>query len=614
MTLTVRSATVTDATTKGSALTHAELDENFNHLRQSSNHSFTQSGSGAVARTMQAKAREIISVKDFGATGDGTTDDSTAIQAAITALLASGGGTLWFPEADSGYKINTGLSISLTADTDVSITFAGMSDRSRLIAGAAIDMLTVTNTTSNARRVTVKDMMFNLDDTATGGVVFNNCAYDRILDCHFVNGDSADCVRLTGECTGIFISRNYFLHGETNGTGISVEGTTRACHIVSNYFGEGIEWGITLAAGTREIVIANNIFFNVDTAAIDATQSDRNIILGNVLRQINGHGIRLISCDYVQLRGNIFEDTGNGVGSLYGIFVTTGSSTDSIGVVIEGNYFLEGDASHIRLANASGNVIDCVVRNNYFDTSMATTRIFDVSFGLVRSGNVNDDAEMITLFDHFLGDVLADQWGSQVGSDPQVVAPAISSAIGGMVRVTTGDDAAASMAVNGVQLDSGLNWRASAAGLTFEVRVKISAITNVAVFVGLTDQIAALEFPIEMAAGDAVTTNAANAVGVVFDTAADTDNWWLVGVATDVDATQQNSALAPSAGTYEKWRIELNTSGTAIFFRNDVQIGTAMTGAVTAGTALTPVIAAFSRGAASRNIDADFIRVQGSVV
>jgi hypothetical protein len=47
MTLTVRSATVTGATTKGSALTHAELDENFNHLSQASNHSFTPSGSGA---------------------------------------------------------------------------------------------------------------------------------------------------------------------------------------------------------------------------------------------------------------------------------------------------------------------------------------------------------------------------------------------------------------------------------------------------------------------------------------------------------------------------------------------------------------------------------------
>jgi len=45
--------------------------------------SFTQTGTGANARTVTSRFQDTISVKDFGATGDGSTDDRAAIQAAL---------------------------------------------------------------------------------------------------------------------------------------------------------------------------------------------------------------------------------------------------------------------------------------------------------------------------------------------------------------------------------------------------------------------------------------------------------------------------------------------------------------------------------------------------
>lgn len=55
---------------------------------------FTASGAGAKARLTLDKLRDFVSVKDFGAKGDGVTDDTAARDAAFAAVA---NGTLYFP-------------------------------------------------------------------------------------------------------------------------------------------------------------------------------------------------------------------------------------------------------------------------------------------------------------------------------------------------------------------------------------------------------------------------------------------------------------------------------------------------------------------------------------
>ena len=95
----------------------ANLDANFAAVGNATGVTYTAPFTGGVAETVSAKLAQTVSVKDFGAVGDGVTDDTLAIQAAVSAANQIYSKSVFFPAGK--YIVNN--TINLTINTGVSV-------------------------------------------------------------------------------------------------------------------------------------------------------------------------------------------------------------------------------------------------------------------------------------------------------------------------------------------------------------------------------------------------------------------------------------------------------------------------------------------------------------
>jgi hypothetical protein len=100
---------------------------------------FTETGTGAVAQTWQSKASETINIRDFGAKCDGSTDDTVAIQAAITQAEAIHGTVLIPASGTKGCVVSdAGGAPVLSVVGGINIVGQGWSTNGSLNGGGAI--------------------------------------------------------------------------------------------------------------------------------------------------------------------------------------------------------------------------------------------------------------------------------------------------------------------------------------------------------------------------------------------------------------------------------------------------------------------------------------------
>jgi hypothetical protein len=124
----------------------------------------TASPTRAVQKNYARTDQLAYNVKDHGVVGDGTVNDTTAIQAVIDACSAAGGGEVFFPE--STYKITT----TLTMRSNVALVGAG--DGSTIINQTSTTANAITG--SDLQRVSIRDLCLSGPGSGSGiGVNFD---------------------------------------------------------------------------------------------------------------------------------------------------------------------------------------------------------------------------------------------------------------------------------------------------------------------------------------------------------------------------------------------------------------------------------------------------------
>jgi hypothetical protein len=305
MTLTVRSASVTGATTAARALTHAEMDANWAHVIESSNQNFTPSGTGASARSVQAKLREFPSLTDFeDSSGNpaGTSATAATNTAALNRALAAhsvvfipgGPGDVYDLNAlDSitASKILFGNGATLRFNTtsdciSLSATHPGNQNKVARIIGLAFD--NVTNTPSSFIKndgflnVLLEDLQFS--DCAATYCVDNVWGYGTTLRSCVFSDVTGACVRLRDDGATNEYSYVYKIEDcdftRPSGNAIECEGTAIlkvSGSVIQGCGGKGI---VTATAGAASIqgwnVTLTSTYFENNTGTDIDLSTDGN--------------------------------------------------------------------------------------------------------------------------------------------------------------------------------------------------------------------------------------------------------------------------------------------------------------------------------------------------
>lgn len=289
---------------------------------------FLQAGTGAVTRTMQDKLRDTISVTDFGAVGDGATDDSAAIALANAAAASLAGAliggyptrdvTLLFPSGRR-YAIASTITLShlINVKMEGAVVYTGTANEPAIVIGSAANYSSGRHHELRVSRSTQSDWS---NEENIGIRLFNT-----------------------------FNSRAYIARASNFTIGFQVMGDSRGCAYNEFSLGELINNKVAVDVTNRDslggVGYANE---NVFTAGRFSSNSGVNSTLDR-------YGVRLNSLSATKYINNnnvflkpCFELNNAGTGKALPVLCSYGQGNHFIEVRSEGN-----DLPFMRQENAS---------------------------------------------------------------------------------------------------------------------------------------------------------------------------------------------------------------------------------------------------------------------
>ena len=336
---------------------------------------YTQAGIGAVQRTVESRLRDVASVKDFGAVGDGVVDDTAAIQAAIESLPTDG--TLSFP---AGIYLVTGLALSGNNQDKTNLAFVGDSAVIKLADGVINKNVAeivsgqnylVSGLTFYGNKGTVTtpgtDLSYRyyngLYVGAVAGKTLNNV---RIENCVFSNAAYSGLIAGSGP-----VQVANILPGID---GLTVTG----CVFRDNEVGGA-------GGAQRNVTYSGNIFYNNDIYGLLIDIDSFSVsVVGNTVNNLEIAGatnacLFAYQADYVTFSGNSCTN------GKVGILIQTGSNF----CTVLGNTCVSQTTSAIRVDNSTNTLIS---GNTVRDSGQYGISLVNSSTACILSANIVDNS------------------------------------------------------------------------------------------------------------------------------------------------------------------------------------------------------------------------------